>query len=53
MNNYRSISVISTIAKVMGKIAHNQLYSYLQTENILFPSQHDFRQGHSTVTASS
>ena len=35
MNNYRPISVISTIAKVMEKIAHNQLYLYLQNENIL------------------
>ena len=49
MNNYRPISVISTIAKVMEKIAHNQLYSYLQNENILSPSQHGFRQGHSTT----
>ena len=51
MNNYRPISVISTIAKVMDKIAHNQLYLYFQNENILSPSQHGFRQGHSTVTA--
>ena len=51
MNNYRPISVISTIAKVMEKIAHNQLYLYLQNENILSPSQHGFRKGHSTVTA--
>ena len=51
MNNYRPISVISTIAKVMEKIAHNQLYLYLQNENILSPSQHGFRQGYSTVTA--
>ena len=51
MNNYRPISVISTIAKVMEKIAHNQLYLYLRNENILSPSQHGFRQEHSTVTA--
>ena len=35
----------------MEKIARNQLYLYLQNENILSPSQHGFRQGHSTVTA--
>ena len=49
MNNYRPTSVISTIAKVMEKIAHNQLYLYLQNENILCPSQHGFRRGHSGV----
>jgi hypothetical protein len=43
--------VISTIAKVMEKVAHNQLYLYLQDENLLSTSQHGFRPGHSTVTA--
>ena len=51
MNNYRPISVISIIAKEMEKIAHNQLYLYLQNKNILSPSQNGFTQGHSTVTA--
>ena len=51
MNNYRPISVISTIAKVLEKVAHNQLYLYLQDENLLSTSQHDFRPGHSNVTA--
>jgi hypothetical protein len=51
MNNYRPISVISTIAKVMEKVAHNQLYLYLQDENLLSTSQHGFRPGHSNVTA--
>ena len=45
MNNYRPISVISTIAKVMEMIAHNQLYLYLQNENILSPSQHGLDKG--------
>ena len=35
----------------MEKIAHNQLYLYLRNGNILSPSQHGFRQEHSTVTA--
>ncbi|CAB4020519.1 Hypothetical predicted protein [Paramuricea clavata] len=51
MNNYRPISVISTIAKVMEKVAHNQLYLYLQDENLLSTSQQGFRPSHSTVTA--
>ena len=49
MNNYRSISVISAITKVMEKIAHNQIYSYLQNENMLSPALHGFRQGYSTT----
>ena len=35
----------------MEKIVYNQLYLYLQNENILSPSQHGFRQGHSTLTS--
>jgi hypothetical protein len=37
--------VISTVAKVMEKISHNQLYLYLQDENLLSTSQHSFRPG--------
>jgi hypothetical protein len=35
----------------MEKVAHNQLYLYLQDENLLSTSQHGFRPGHSTVIA--
>ncbi len=35
----------------MEKLAHNQIYSYLQSANILTNSQHGFRPLHSTVTA--
>ena len=50
MNNYRPISMISTIAKVMEKVAHNLLYLYLQDGALLSTTQHGFRPGHSTVT---
>jgi hypothetical protein len=49
MNNYRPIYVISTIAKVMEKVVHDQLYLYLQEEDLLSNSQHGFRPGHSTT----
>ena len=51
MDNYRPISIISVIAKTMEKLAHNQIYSYLQSANILTNSQHGFRPVHSTVRA--
>ena len=50
MDNYRPISIISVIAKTMEKLAHNQIYSSLQSANILTNSQHGFRPLHSTVT---
>ena len=51
MNNYRPVSVISIIAKIMEKLIHNQLYLYLNEANVLTNSQHGFRPNHSTVTA--
>ena len=51
MDNYRPISVISIIAKIMEKLVHSQLYSYLERFDILTSSQHGFRPLHSTVTA--
>ncbi len=35
MDNYQPISAISVIAKTMQKLAHNQIYSYLQHASIL------------------
>ena len=51
MNNYRSISVISAIAKVFERIVYNQLSLYLSESNILSKYQSGFRSFHSTMTA--
>lgn len=51
MNNYRPISVISPIAKVFERIVYNQLYDYLQKNNLLSKHQSGFRSCHSTVTS--
>ena len=51
MNNYRSISVISVVAKVFERITYDQVYAYLSEHNIFSKSQSKFRSIHSTVTA--
>ncbi len=51
MSNYRPISVISIVARIMEKLIHNQIYEYLIKENPLANSQHGFRPNHSTLTA--
>ena len=51
MGNYRPISVISIVSKIMEKLIYNQLYDYLINSNILSNSQHGFRPCHSTTTA--
>ena len=51
MTNYRPISVISIVAKIIEKLIHNQIYEYLIKSNLRTNSQHGFRSNHSTVTA--
>ena len=51
LNNYRPISVISVVAKVFERIVYDQLYNFLNSEEISSKQQSDFRSLHSTVTA--
>ena len=50
-SNYRPISILPIVSKIIEKIIFNQLYEYLTTNNLLSESQHGFRPHHSTVTA--
>ena len=50
-NNYRPISVLPIVSKIIEKIIFNQLYNYLTEYNLLADSQHGFRPMHSTLTA--
>ena len=51
-SNYRPISVLPTINKLLEKAVHMQLYSYLRDNNLLSQKQFGFRLNSSTVTAS-
>ena len=48
--NYRPISVLPAISKMMEKILYNQLYNYLTKFGLLSNSQFGFRKSHSTAT---
>ena len=48
MNNYRPISVLPIVAKILERIVFDQLYDYLQEHSLLTPHQSGFRPGHST-----
>ena len=50
-SNYRTISVLSTIAKILEKIVYNQLIFYINENNILTNNQFGFRKSHSTTTS--
>ena len=49
--NYRPISVLPAISKIMEIILYNQLYNYLTKFGLLSNSQFGFRKSHSTATA--
>ena len=46
MNNYRPISLLITISKLLEKVIYKQTYSFLKETDQLYDSQYGFRQGH-------
>ena len=51
MDNYRPISVISVVAKIFERLIFEQLYEYLNNNNLITASQSGFRSLHITLTA--
>ena len=51
LNNYRPISVLPTVTKLFEEIIYQQLYDYLDKNNLLNIYQSGFRSLHSTMTA--
>ena len=51
LNNYRSISVISVVAKVFERIVYDQLCNFLTNEDIISKQQLGIRSLHSTASA--
>ena len=47
-SNYRSISQLSNIAKILEKLMYRRLYTFLKNKNIIYDLQFGFRQQHST-----
>ena len=50
-NNYRPISLLPVLSKVIEKAICNQLTHFIQTNNLFFENQYGFRPGHSTEYA--
>lgn len=50
VGNFRPISVLPLISKIIERAVHNQLYSYLTNTCILSDNQSGFRTNHSTTT---
>ena len=50
-SNYRPISILPAISKVIEKVIYNQLYSFFSQHKLLNESQYGFRAEHSTEYA--
>ena len=49
--NYRPISIVPTVAKIIELFVKEQLVHFLQKHNVLTPSQFAYKKGVSTETA--
>src|ERR1700733_9640988 len=47
--NYRPISISPYFTKLLEKVVYHRLNDFVTKKNILHPSQHGFRSGHSTI----
>ena len=50
-NNYRPISILPCISKILERIVYDQLYNFLVKYSIIIPCQYGFRKLHSTDLA--
>ena len=51
VENYRTISVLPALSKVMERVVHTQLSIHLDQLGYLYKHQYGFRRGHSTPQA--
>ena len=49
--NYRPISILPTLSKILERVLHSQLHEYLNSTNLLSNNQFGFRSKRSTATA--
>ena len=48
VGNYRPVSVLNVLSKVLERAVHTQLAHYLDKRDLLFENQSGFRGGYST-----
>ena len=49
--NFRPVSLLSVISKILEKAIFIQLFSYLEENSLIHPSHHAYRPKHNTTTA--
>ena len=48
-SNYRPISLISTVGKLMERVVYKHLYNFFHSNNLIYKLQSGFLSGHSSV----
>ena len=51
LNNYRPVSLLSTLSEVLEKVMYTRLLSFLEINDILIGNQFGFRRSHSSYMA--
>ena len=51
INNYRPISLLPVMSKILEKVIHARLSNFLKKHNVLFEGQYGFRKARSTTDA--
>ena len=51
VSNYRPISIVPIMAKIVERVVQRQLFTYMTNNHLLSSSQHGFRPHHSTEAA--
>ena len=51
VDNFRPISLLITLSKILEKLMHNRVYTYFNENNLLYRSQYGFRTRHSCENA--
>lgn len=49
-SNYRPVSILSVLIKILERVVHEQIFKYVNQFNILYDFQSGFRQSYSTET---
>jgi retron-type reverse transcriptase len=50
LDNYRPMSILPVVSKLMERIMYDQMYEYLNQNNLFSKHQFGFRPYHSTTT---
>ena len=49
--NYRPVTILSPLSKILEKVVYQQIYRYFTHNKIFHPNLHGYRQNRSTMTA--